>query len=77
MGAGQKESSTLNAKIWQMVQSSKAKGKNLEHDFDEIAAKVQEPGWRDGKRQTRCWVENRRRELVKAASLPLLPGTMV
>ena len=33
-------------------------GEKLEHDFDELAAKVQEPGWRDGKTQTRCWVEN-------------------
>ena len=44
-------------KIWQMEQSSNTKVENLEHDFNEIVASVQELGWRDGKRHTRSWVE--------------------
>ena len=41
---------TPNSKNWQMVQSSDTEAENLEHDFTEIVAKVQELGWRDGKR---------------------------
>ena len=48
---------TLTAKLWQMVQSSNTKSENLEHDFDEIVAKVQELGWKDAKRLCRCWVQ--------------------
>ena len=37
-------SSTLNAKIWQLVQGSTTKTESLENEFTEIAAKVQEVG---------------------------------
>ena len=57
-----------------MVQSSNTKLENLEHDFDEIVAKVQELGWKDGKRLSCCWVEKVR---AKVASLPLKPGITV
>ena len=52
-----RRSGTLNAKNWQMVQSSDTKAENLEQDFPEIVAQVQELGWRDGKSLSRCWVE--------------------
>ena len=38
------ERRSKNAKIWQLVQSSNAKAENLEHDFNEISAKIQELG---------------------------------
>ena len=50
-------SGTLNANNWQMVQSSTATSENLEHDFTEIVARVQELGWTDGERLSRCRVE--------------------
>ena len=40
-----RRSGTLNGKIWQMVQCSNTKSENLEHDFNEIVAEVQELGW--------------------------------
>ena len=54
----QRRSGTLNAKIWLLVQgSSNTKSENMEHDFDEIAAKIDELGWNDDKRLTRNWDE--------------------
>ena len=55
-------SGTPNAKNWQMVQSSTTKSENLENDSTETAAKVQELGWKDGKRLSRCWVEKEEEE---------------
>ena len=57
-----KRSRTLNAKIWQLVQSSNTKSENLEHAFNEIVAKVQDLGWEGGKRLSRCWVEKEEEE---------------
>ena len=42
-------SSFSNAKIWQVAQSSATKAENLENDFIEATAKVQELGWKEGK----------------------------
>ena len=42
---------------WQLVQSSSTSVENLEHDFNEIVAKIRELGWSEGKRVTSCCVE--------------------
>ena len=39
----------MNARIWQMVQSSSTKAENLENDFDELATK-REMRWGDRKK---------------------------
>ena len=57
-----RRSGTLNAKIWKMVQSSTAKSENLENDFTETVAKVQELGWKDGERLSSCWIEKEEEE---------------
>ena len=54
---GKRRSGSLYAKIWQLTKSGNTKAENLEHDFNEIVAKILELGWNDGKRVTRCWVE--------------------
>ena len=46
----------MNAKIWQMVQSSNTKAENLENDFDDLATTIREMCWGDGKK-TRFWVD--------------------
>ena len=48
-------SSFSNAKIWQLAQSSAIKAENLENDFTEATAKVQEMGWKEGKHIFKCW----------------------
>ena len=50
---GKRRSGCLNAKICQLAQSRNTKAENLEHDFNEIVAKIRELGWSDGKRVTR------------------------
>ena len=47
----------MNAKFWQMVQSSSTKAESLENDFDELAATIQEIGWGDVEKKSRFWVE--------------------
>ena len=47
-------------KFGQSEQSSATKAEKLENDFTEVAAKVQELGWKEGKRLSRCWVEKKR-----------------
>ena len=32
----------MNAKVWQMVQSSSTKAENLENDYDELAATIRD-----------------------------------
>ena len=41
-------SGSLNAQIWQLVQSRNTQAENLENGFNEIIAKIQEFAWRDG-----------------------------
>ena len=40
----------MNARIWQMVQSSSTKAENLDNDFDELATTKREMGWGDRKK---------------------------
>ena len=56
----------MNAKIWQMVQSSNTKGENLENDFNEISLKMV-------KKKTRFWQEEEREE--SSSRLPGFVGT--
>ena len=42
---GKRRSGSLNAQIWQLVQSSNTQAENLEHDVNEIVAKIREFGW--------------------------------
>ena len=37
---GRGVSGTVDATLWQLVQSSNTKAENLEHDFNEIVAKI-------------------------------------
>ena len=59
-----RRSSILTGKIWQLVQSSTAKAENLENEFTEIAAKVQELDWKEGKRLFSCWVEQEEEQIM-------------
>ena len=59
-----RRSESLNAQIWQLVQIRNTKAENLEHDFSEIADKIWELGWSDGKRVTRSWVETEEEEEI-------------
>ena len=51
------ETETTNAKIWQLTESRETKAQNLENDFTEATAKVQELGWAESKYAFRCWPE--------------------
>ena len=74
-----RRSGTLNAKNWKMVQRSTAKSENLENDFTETVEKVQELGWKDGKRFVQLLERKRRgrKFVMKVASPPLKPDVTV
>ena len=59
---GKRRSGSLNAHIWQLVQSSITKAENVENDFNEIAAAIREMGWGDGKKNTRFGREKEEEE---------------
>ena len=52
-----RRSGCMNAKIWQMVQSSSSWTENFENDFDELATTFREMGWGDDEMKSRFWCD--------------------